>query len=166
MVTFKSKHGEWVVKQTFMENVTLKRGGTLSLYWVENCTSFKALILRRCKGKQFGQFLSSWEEATSEFHQRIAKEGKRSKNPRTFHSMSLRTTPNDIGFRCLAICKNSKIVIDVEHLERVGAMALAFKKINRECGVRHRKEYDILDHIYPKEISRGTHSQNQVDSFL
>ncbi len=151
MTHFQSKTGAWKIKMAYMENVVLKKGGTLSLYWAENCTSFKALILRRCRGKVFGQFLASWEEATSVFHRRIAKEGKRSKLTRDFHTISIRTQPNDIGFRCLAICKNSRIVADVEHLERIGAMALAFRKINRECGVRHRKEYDILDQIYPKE---------------
>jgi hypothetical protein len=151
MKTFKSKNGEWKVKQTFMENVQLRRGGSLSLYWVENCISFKALILRRYKGKFFGSFIPSWTDATHEFHERIAREGKKSKDPRTFHTIALRTQPNDIGFRCLAICKNSRLVADVEHLERIGSMALAFREINRMCGVRHRKEYDILEHIYPKE---------------
>lgn len=151
---------------TYLENVQMKKGGTLSLYWAENCTSFKALILRRCKGKAFGEFIPSWDEATSVFHSRIAREGKRSKLGRDFHTMSLHTSPNDIGFRCLAICKNSRTVIDVEHLERVGAMALAFKKINRECGVRHRKAYDILEHIYPKEINRVTYAQDQTDALL
>ena len=151
---FQSKSGEWQIKLTYMENVVLKKGGTLSLYWVENCSAFKALILRRFKGKVFGSFMSSWTDATHEFHKRISKEGKQSKDPRSFHTIALRTQPNDIGFRCLAICKNSRIVADVEHLERIGSMALAFRQINKMCGVRHRKEYDILDQIYPKEILR------------
>ena len=151
MKYFQSKTGAWKIKMTYMENVVLKKGGTLSLYWAENCIAFKALILRRFKGKVFGEFIPSWTEATSVFHQRISKEGKRSKLGRDFHTISIRTQPNDIGFRCLAICKNSRLVVDVEHLERIGAMVLAFKKINRECGVRHRKQYDILEHIYPKE---------------
>ncbi len=130
-----------------MENVLLKRGGSLSLYWVQNCVAYKALILRRFKGKVFGTFYSSWSEATSEFHRRIEKEGKRSKDQRKVHLLSLRIHPNDIGFRCLAICKTGRTTVDVEHTERIGALALAFKKINKECGVRHRKQYDEMEHF-------------------
>jgi hypothetical protein len=135
------------VQITYMENVVLRIGGALSLYWVKMGAEYKAAIIRRHKKKIYGQFISSWDEAKRVFTARVAKSGKRN-GQRVFHVLSLYSAPDEHSdlFRCVAICRAGRKVVDVLHKERIGSIALAFKAMKAECGCRHRKRYDELDY--------------------
>lgn len=143
---FNSKYGVLTVQQAYYENIALKKGGTLSLYWVKGQDVFKAAIIRRYKGKVFAEFSNSWQEAKRIFTQRIVKEGKRN-GQRILHTLSLYVAPDQHSdlYRCIAICKNGRKAVDVLHAERVGSIAKAFKALRAECGCRHRKRYEMLD---------------------
>ena len=155
-----SKLGKLVVQQVYLENMKLKRGGTLSLYWTKNEAQFVALIIRRTKLKVFmSQVLNSWEEAKRVFTSRIIREGALSPRPRNFHTLSLYIGPDPHSDmqRCIAICREGKKFVDTLHKTRIGSLALAFQGMRRECGCKHRKRYDELDyHTFHSRVSQST----------
>jgi hypothetical protein len=156
---FQSKYGIMRVHTTYMENVALKKGGTLSLYWVRNqdASKFMAAIIRRCRRRIYGEFIQSWDLAKSLFTQRIVQSGTRN-GGRYFHTLSLYVGPDQHSdlFRCLAICKEGRKVVDCLHRERIGSVALAFQQIKRECGCKHRKKYEELDYYQFKQMCQTT----------
>lgn len=154
MSIFRSKTGEWKIVATYMDKVRLKRGGNLSLYWVCCRGNFASLIVKRVGGKVKGEFVGpDWSAAVHAFHKRLIKEAVRSK-PRRVHELALRLRENCKGYRCIALCKTQRQVVDVRHRERIGAIALAFKALNKLCECRHRKQYEILEDQFNTDPKR------------
>ena len=153
------KHGEITVHSTYMDNVHLRKGGTLSLYWVRNEVGFFALSVQRLKGRVFMLNLTkNWEIAKREFLAYIVRHGKRT-NPRQVHTLSIYLGldyPRSDMHRCVAICKDGRKVVDVIHSEKIGSLGLAFREMKKECGCRHRKKYEELDqHWFSTSYTRG-----------
>lgn len=160
--------GQLEVQSTYMENVNIRSGGNLSLYWANNENGYRGLIVHR-KGKK--TFLSSahlvWEEAKRFFTNRIVREGSFSKTTRKFHSLNLYfqlDTQSD-QWRCIAICKEGKKFVDVLHVSKIGCLALVFQGMKKECGCRHKKRYDELDY-YSFRALQGSHFQSRVSQSM
>jgi hypothetical protein len=146
---FLSKSGVRItVLNEYLTRVVLIDKSTASLYWVKRGEDYQALCVIRKKGKVKGiNFGPLWSRAKQDFHALLLKRAVRVES-KPVHALTLRFEELRKGHRCLAICHSGRKYVEVKHKTKIGAVAIAFREMNRVCGCRHRKKYEEMADYY------------------